>query len=602
MKIQYIPISKDEEGNVPFLSSVLKEIPTNTILCKTLTGLGATYCECKADRDSIIVEPNIPVIDGKCSSATHANDNLFGVKKGVTKDDIKLYISNSLAQGNHLKFLTTPESFPHLQAVIEEEGLSIEANFFLLFDECHKIVQDCDYRQTITLPFELFFMCQNKALVSATPMDFSDQRFEDENFRKIVIQPTYDYSKDIKLLETNNIIATIQKVMDTEEVYFIFCNSVSYIVNIIRQLSIDKEYKVFCSSNSFMTLQRENLKNYSDTWDGSYMKYNFFTSRFYNAFDLELPFAPSLILISDSKNCSSSLLDPATDVQQIIGRFRNGVKSTTHLFTIDKGKKAETMEKIQQDVNEKIRVYNYIRTLCDTASTPESANAFLLACSALLPHKWYNQNGASGQFNAFAIDNYISGQYTISMYCDSNLLVEEYNKVQGINIVGRERVKEQKKLTIKTPRKTIIERRRKTVEFLTELGDCSSDFDRNMKEELRNEDPFIVKAFEVLGPTKIEELNYNRKKINEAIIMQEVKGKLSGNEIIKCISEAFFVGIWYSSSFIKKELKRIYHLFNIVPVKRITANTIKEFFEVTEGKPKNIRSFRIDKAKFTFKK
>ena len=35
-------------------------IPTNTILNKTLTGLGATHSEIHSKRNSIIIEPNVP--------------------------------------------------------------------------------------------------------------------------------------------------------------------------------------------------------------------------------------------------------------------------------------------------------------------------------------------------------------------------------------------------------------------------------------------------------------------------------------------------------------------------------------------------------------
>ncbi len=38
-----------------------ENIPTNVILDKTLTGVGATYCEIHAKRNSIIIEPNVPV-------------------------------------------------------------------------------------------------------------------------------------------------------------------------------------------------------------------------------------------------------------------------------------------------------------------------------------------------------------------------------------------------------------------------------------------------------------------------------------------------------------------------------------------------------------
>ena len=50
---------------VEWLSDVIKEIPTNTILNKTMTGCGATTLEINAARHSIIIEPNVPVIVGK---------------------------------------------------------------------------------------------------------------------------------------------------------------------------------------------------------------------------------------------------------------------------------------------------------------------------------------------------------------------------------------------------------------------------------------------------------------------------------------------------------------------------------------------------------
>ena len=43
METEYKPIYKIA-GKIQYLTEVLPQIETNTILCKTLTGLGATYC------------------------------------------------------------------------------------------------------------------------------------------------------------------------------------------------------------------------------------------------------------------------------------------------------------------------------------------------------------------------------------------------------------------------------------------------------------------------------------------------------------------------------------------------------------------------------
>ena len=144
-----------------------------------LTGLGATYGELKANRNSIIIEPNKPVISGKCKDPKHGKDNLFGVFDGVYADDVVAYMERSIKQSKHFKILTTPESFHKVQEAFEEMDMDIRYNSFLLFDECHKIVKDSGFRPDITLPMDLFFECEQKALVSATPIEFTDPRFEE---------------------------------------------------------------------------------------------------------------------------------------------------------------------------------------------------------------------------------------------------------------------------------------------------------------------------------------------------------------------------------------------------------------------------------------
>ena len=111
MQQREIILRKNENGEIPYLTDLLEDkmIPTNTILCKKLTGLGATYSEIKAPRHSIIIEPNRPVIIGKCKAPEHKEDNLFGVYQGIFTDDVIDYIEES--KGKFLKIMTTPESF-----------------------------------------------------------------------------------------------------------------------------------------------------------------------------------------------------------------------------------------------------------------------------------------------------------------------------------------------------------------------------------------------------------------------------------------------------------------------------------------------------------
>jgi hypothetical protein len=201
MKKNQIKISKNENGKTLYLTEVLPEIQTNTILYKTLTGLGATYGELKAKRNSIIIEPNKPVIIGKCNDPKHKGDNVFGVYEGVYTEDIVEYIEKS--SGKFLKIMTTPESFTKVQRAFEKMDIDIRFTCFLLFDECHKLIMDSDYRENISLPMDLFFECKSKALVTATPLKYSNPKFKEQGFQIIEIKPTFEYKQPLNLFTTN---------------------------------------------------------------------------------------------------------------------------------------------------------------------------------------------------------------------------------------------------------------------------------------------------------------------------------------------------------------------------------------------------------------
>lgn len=166
METRYIKINKDANNKIQYLKEVLPKIPANTILYKKLTGLGATYGELKADRHSIIIEPNVPVIIGKCEDSKHKADALFGVYKGVNTEDIIEYLNKN--KGRFYKILTTPESFKKVKDAFEAMDMDIRFTCFLLFDECHKVTKDVDYRNDITLPLDDFFDFEEGARFSHT--------------------------------------------------------------------------------------------------------------------------------------------------------------------------------------------------------------------------------------------------------------------------------------------------------------------------------------------------------------------------------------------------------------------------------------------------
>ena len=599
MTTQIIQINKNENGKIQYLTEVLPMIPTNTILYKTLTGLGATYGELKTDRNSIIIEPNVPVIVGKCNDPKHKEDNLFGVYEGVYTEDVIKYLEKSADK--RTKILTTPESFQKVKDAFELMDMDIYGTCFLLFDECHKIVKDADYRSDITLPFDDFFLFNEKALVSATPISFSDPRFEMQKFQIIRIEPAFEYKLPVSLIHTNNVLEQLKRTLDKLNATDIclFVNSTDMIYSFIKQLDIENESTVFCAKKSVEKLKNKKFKHAFEQWSKSRMKkYNFFTSRFYNALDIELKIKPTVIMISDVYFSEYSMIDPHTDAIQAIGRFRNGVNRVCHIFNTNPNLPVRTEEEIGIYLQANKEVYDKIKTFYDCATSEEARNAYHGILKVLPFNQMLNKDGKE---NFFAIDNYVDEALLKSSYNAQEKLIASYrsNRLFDLDVESAyfpfgdfERLKKESKYaSLKDKRKEVV----RQLELLK--GDDETEMIRNYKEDLRKADSFIYEAYEEIGKEMIESLDYSVKRIKEAMILKQNREKTEGTEFIQLIKNSFKVGQKYTKKYIKEELTRIYALTGVTPQKTITGQSIKEFFYVKEINTGGSRKFLLVESK-----
>lgn len=590
-----IEINLNELGRVQYLTEVLPEIPTNTILYKKLTGLGATYGEITAKRNSIIIEPNVPVIIGKCNDPKHKDDNLFGVYEGVYTDDIVKYLEKS--KNKYYKILTTPESFQKVKDAFEELEMSAHCSCFLLFDECHKLVKDADYRSDITLPIDDFFKFDQKALVSATPIELHDPRFKEQNFQTIEIQPTFDYKKELWLHHTNNTLQALKTVLsklDNEETaplpICVFINSTDIIYSLMKQLDLLEDSAVFCAPKSVDKLKKNRFCNVYEQWNKDKMKrYNFFTSRFFNAVDMELEEQPHVIMLTDVYFAEHTMIDPYTDAIQIVGRFRNGVSSITYISNTKKGLPQRSKEEIKDYLVYSKEIYRTMKNFYDCATDRASRDAYRAALESLPFNRMLDRNGRE---NWFAIDNYMDEELMKNYFHDENSLYKAYDNCDSFIVYhagyycplgDSERLKrENKSQSIKDKRKEIVRQ-------LEMLGNCVTEMELEYKWDLVAADSFIVEAYDTVGKEVIEQLKYSKKKITEAMIQKQYSEKATGTEVIRLIKNSFTVGQKYTCKHIKEEITRIYTLLNIHPPKAITSKTINDFFVVSECKIKGER-------------
>lgn len=605
MKQTTIAISK-VNGKVQHLSDIYPVIETNTILNKTITGIGATYSEIKAPRHSIIIEPTKPVIFGKTANVIHENDNLFGVYQGIYQDKIIAYIEKSLKDGKYIKILTTPESFRKVQDSFEELDIDIRFDgYFLLLDECQKIVKDCDYRQDITLPMDLFFECRNKAIVSATPPKrFRDPRFKD--FKLVKIVPDFDFRKEVILWNTNNVLQETRRLFDllkdNGRPIFLFVNSTNMIYALMDKLEKVKEQSaVFCSEKSVDKLNRQlNFPAAYENWEVSKMaRYNWMTSRFYSALDIELEEKPDIVMITDCFIADYTMIDPYMDAVQIIGRFRNGANKVYHIRNSD-GRIAETTEdSLITGFRCAANVFTYLGTMAESASTPEQKKAFLEAQATIPYTKYLDENG---HVNFYAVDNYIDEEMTKSLYRNVTSLNLSYESCGYFKVYSTShfyKVGDSERLKVSNSNTTIREKRKIIVEQLEQLGNCETEAEQQYKRDLQFADPLIVEAYDVLGKDEIEKLNYRVSKLRQAIIIKKHQENACSTDAIKLINATFYSQQWYSAYYIKKKLREVFQRLKIPHPKAITSHTINEYFIADEKKRKGKRGYFLKFQRFT---
>lgn len=558
-----------------FMSDLYPEgLPTNTIIDKTLTAKGATTCELEAKRNSIIVEPNVPVIVGKQNKYPKA----LGVCEGVTDATIKTYLLDKSIP--HKKIIVTPESYSKVKRAADYASINLFKDFFLLIDECEKVVQDAEFRPNIILPFFDFFSFDNKALISATPLLPNLKGFTNHSFTCIKIIPNYDYKKALNLVGTNNVQQEfMNQIFQSGNKIAIFLNSPEYAKALIEKANIRDCTKIYCSDTdgNIGKLRKEGYKAADLFVSGEVLEqYSFFTSRFYSAVDLETSDRPDIIMMTDCISRPHTMIDPYTHAIQIVGRFRNGVSNIVHISNTNKDLPQRSMEEIKLYIHSSEEVYKILTSYYNTATTKEARDAYRSARDSVPYNKYLDKRQNK---NWFAIDNYINEEILKGYYHDRESLVNAYKNTGAFNVESTgfsyplgdtERLKRENRcISLKEKRKVIVSQ--------LELLD-NTELDMQFKRDLIESDEFIVKAYDCLGKGEIERLNYSQSKIQEAMILKQYQTRSKGGETVALIKNSFRIGRKYKLDYIKKEIKRIYELMEVPPHKAITSKTIEEFF------------------------
>ena len=562
----------------PFKSS---GIPTNSRIPKTITGCGITTFEISfAKHHSIIILPNVPVIKGKVANhnAKYPDAEILGVHKGIDVDDIKAYL---LKKVKYKKILTTPEGFAtKVLKAFADNMEHLTEDYFLLLDEAERIVTDVSYRGMITAPLDTFFNFKNKAIVSATLLPFSDQRFA--NFETYIIKPDYDFSVPLQVINTNNVISSIKHHLDKikSDHVCIFFNSTRGISAVIDSLKIKDRSKAYCSEDSVVKLMIEGFKNASSNFDPKEMnQYSFFTSRYFSAVDMLVDYKPDVILVSDIYYADHSILDPHTEIIQIAGRFRNGVNSITHITNFNSLMPTKTPEEAVTYLNGCLDTYQDIVNRCEKSKEKAAKDTLQFFVENSPIANFF----ANGKRNSFMIDNDINQERVKNYYLNSENLKNAYEEIT--NHFSTSYINEDYRVgdgDLFTLSKLQSKREKyKQVAFLIDrytakpngfifLSDAASE----QKNILGSKYPLIAKALKLLGLEGLEKTDYDTININRAIRAAE-----KSSEIIRLtpfVQAAFSEHSEPNEAEIKSTIENVYKTKG--SKLKVSATHIKRYF------------------------
>lgn len=593
----YLPI-QDKQRFV----DVIPEIPTNTIIHKAIPGLGATYTEIKANRNSVLIEPNVPVIIGKCSQDKHKADNLFGVYHDISYADIINYLQKTLSEKRNIKIMVTPESFKKIVYALKHFGLDIRKDCFVLHDEIQHLVKDPFFRKGIGKPMDIFFECQNKAMISATPINiYLDPRFTDFEITKIV--PIGFTPRNINLELTTDIVMRTKEVitilLQGEKPLFVFLNDTNTIYAFMNYLSCEDNSSIFCSYDGVRKLNEQGFNQAYCTWDNVFMKkINWLTSRFYSAVDIELSEKPNVVLISDVWNVPYTIIDPDTDAIQIAGRFRNGIESFTHITNSNNNYLRCSIEYFLADLNRFEKEYTNLRFEFDNAVSPEERDVLY---SRMTMHPFSKFVRIDRSLDYLKISNDIYEDIKKGKYYNWRTIIDAYKESGYFNpIYNVESYKgiKHEQLSIGIRNKSSQERIKAMVNQLDDLNGYNDEVAMECKRWLDHINHTIVRAYDLLGSEELKSLNYSYRKIKIALIKKEREIKARSNDVYKYVDVVFKVGSRYKVSYIKEELKKIFNDMGVPEEPKATGETIKMYFAVHPTKILGQRGYTLKKKLF----
>lgn len=498
------------------LSAAIKKIPSNAIINKGRCGIGGTYLEIIAERNSIIVVPTNAIIDDKCFVKNKLRPNYFVVRGKFDEYDfvdLKLFMESDKP---NKKIFSTPEGLRKI-VTCGADMTNIYKDWFLLFDEAHTPISD-SYRKRILDAFQFFFEFHNKALISATPFRFSDPRFENMDVYNIMFK---GYVNRVEVMKTNHVPTLLYSILLDEKLYpgrvHIFLNSVIEISNVISRSEL-KDYSIFCKGDRKNVRKLDQLRKsmHSKPCEENYSKFNFYTSKYFEGWDLRDPNA-TIIVVSDydAVTLKSGVSNKCV---QAAGRNRLYSNQIIHVTNSRDLREFKPVQEIQRVVTRTIEntVMKYNDHLTDSNVLDFAHDAKFEALA--LEYADINYYTKAAVLNAFKIDQFVNQKYSSQEFNHIDYIVDAWKNAHHKVTYNNYPVPI---LPANIAKKHTTEKVKVTVELLEAMQNntgLSLSVIRNLLNVIPIDTDEIIEAHDEIGGIRMAKLGYDLKIIRPEVI------------------------------------------------------------------------------------
>jgi len=313
---------------------------------------------------------------------------------------------------------------------------------------------------------------------------------------------------------------------------------------------------------------------------------------------------PDVIILSNLNEAIYTMIDPYTEAIQIIGRFRKGISTVTHITNLKSDLVIRSHEDIKKRIDRFEKNYNSLKKEQDNEPDPIGKEAIFEDIQGL---KFQELIDEQGNINPFSVDNLFNEERVKGYYKSAGALYNAYLETNHFNITFNELTEcvGEDDLIKLDKAKNSIERRKFIVEKLEKIN---SDFEKQIIDsdtvefyenllKKSSEGEYTIFAYKKIGEEGIKKAKYKKKEIDKAIKEYDSKVLRFSPEVIKDIKSEFKLDVYIPKEDIKQQLQLLFKEHSIDF--KVTQDTIKDYYDqISEQNSKKPYSFKLKHFKF----